>query len=455
MRHVFLLLFLFGCGSTPQTTPTARAALDPVLDAPSTPEQTKMQGRTLSRVEHVVVARMMRIAEENRKLTFKAPVFVRIQSPEQIKAHMQVDLQDELPKMRLRESMYKALHLVPEDMDLITVALKLLEEEIAGYYDPKRKVMVIRDSVMAETTSVRVSDAAFNEKEGTIVHEFVHALTDQYFDLESLSDRTTTIDEETALSSLVEGDATLSMFMHQFRPLLPMMQRPEVLANIQHALKESMGGSVNSGNMQHVPDVIKVPLLFQYMNGMLFLMRQPVMGRTANELERAIYERVDFLYAHPPKQTRMILHPESYDAEFHSNFSALITEAEYKTACGETQFVAETLGELETGIFLAQDAGFFTNPKAEGLLHDKLYTSSSTASSGVQASSLAQPSSLQRHFFWHMQYADDASADKALLDVQEIRFLQRGYSVETHGNSIFVYSTCAKAVVEAKLRLGN
>ncbi len=59
--------------------------------------------------------------------------------------------------------------------------------------------------------------------QATFVHEYVHALQDQYFDLSRISDKDTDIseDERGALQSLAEGDATLLMALWAANNLSP------------------------------------------------------------------------------------------------------------------------------------------------------------------------------------------------------------------------------------------
>ena len=71
-----------------------------------------------------------------------------------------------------------------------------------GYYVPREKTLYLYD------------DLAGNYEKGVLIHEMVHALQDQHFDLEKLQ---VTLhgapgnDRDLALSALIEGDATFTM----------------------------------------------------------------------------------------------------------------------------------------------------------------------------------------------------------------------------------------------------
>ena len=61
--------------------------------------------------------------------------------------------------------------MVPPDFDYEEGAFKLLESQLAGFYEPHDKRMYL-----ASDLQDRVADA-------TLAHELVHALQDQYYDL--------------------------------------------------------------------------------------------------------------------------------------------------------------------------------------------------------------------------------------------------------------------------------
>lgn len=74
--------------------------------------------------------------------------------------------------------------------------------KLQGYYSPKEKSLFLYD------------DLKDNYENGVLVHEMVHALQDQHFDLTKLKARlhqTPGTDAELALAALIEGDATFTM----------------------------------------------------------------------------------------------------------------------------------------------------------------------------------------------------------------------------------------------------
>ena len=103
-----------------------------------------------------------------------------------------------------------ALGLIPEGTDLFGVTLEEQANQIVGYYDPDTKEMVM------------ISDSGGSDAlaQITYAHEFVHALQDQHFDLNSLQDQVDALDDSEATSAfraLVEGDATVAQFQFMLR----------------------------------------------------------------------------------------------------------------------------------------------------------------------------------------------------------------------------------------------
>ena len=90
---------------------------------------------------------------------------------------------------------------VPTDLDYEAAEYQLLQDQLAGYYEP------------GDGTMYMAADLGEDEAETTLAHELVHALQDQRWDLESRSRyRPGEGDRSEAVSALAEGDATSAMF---------------------------------------------------------------------------------------------------------------------------------------------------------------------------------------------------------------------------------------------------
>jgi len=144
---------------------------------------------------------LVKFAEKARKLTFEHPIPVEFLTHAQFRTRVRNDDQkvtaaDRRNAQRAVEEL-RALGLVVGPVDLIGAEKDLSGADTLGYYDQDAKKMVIRGQNLKDT-----------ETRVTVVHELTHALQDQHFNLNKLSDATKTSGTDTALTALIEGDAT-------------------------------------------------------------------------------------------------------------------------------------------------------------------------------------------------------------------------------------------------------
>ena len=113
-----------------------------------------------------------------------------------MRAYVRSALDDEdLAKARRR---YVALGLLEPALDIRELIESLMEEELIGYYDPKRKVLALRDRVASSLAS-RGVQADDLEWRATVVHELVHALQDQHLGLSAAMEVERTTDRRKRL----------------------------------------------------------------------------------------------------------------------------------------------------------------------------------------------------------------------------------------------------------------
>jgi hypothetical protein len=210
-----------------------------------------------------------------------------------------------------------ALGAAPGDLDYVKATLELLGTQLAGYYDPREKEMVLLDDLGAEGQEV------------TLWHELVHALQDQHYDLRKLMKWTPGRgDALSALQSLAEGDATSGM--------LDVM----LSGRGQTALDLPVGVLSGSlGMLEAMPEVASVPRLLKrsivapYVDGLAFV----------HALRRdGGWAAVDAAWHDLPTTTEQVLHPD----KFRSHEPALVvpqppaprpgpSDAIYRDALGE------------------------------------------------------------------------------------------------------------------------
>lgn len=102
-------------------------------------------------------------------------------------------------KLRQKETFYKCLYIIEEDISLVDLARNSSAGSVAGFYDPDTKKLYV---IGEEHT-----DQYMNQ---ILSHEFTHALQDQHYDLNTFME-TGSYDSEIARLAGIEGDAMLTM----------------------------------------------------------------------------------------------------------------------------------------------------------------------------------------------------------------------------------------------------
>lgn len=240
--------------------------------------------------------------QDFRELRFKQPVPLVLKTPDQAEAMMEADLMRDYTDNQLEvDGVAGSLTgLFPAGINLKAESLKLLKSQVAGFYDPHGKEMVLVEGSV--NLGLWNSAAQFMIQrdvagEMLLAHELTHALQDQNFDLESSLDKVKDDDDRAlAIKSVAEGDATLAGFGY----VLGRMDNraADALAAGLKSLPEALAAQAPGA-----PEGLSTPLLFQYSEGVRFV---------AQAYRRGGWRGVDALYRNLPQSSHQILHPALY-----------------------------------------------------------------------------------------------------------------------------------------------
>ncbi len=201
-----------------------------------------------------------------------------------------------------------AFGLVAPDFKYREFLTKLLTEQIAGFYDPKKK-----EFHLANWNPLDL-------QKPVMAHELTHALQDQHFDLQRFDKWPDGDgDREMAIHALIEGDATALMIDYLMKPL------GQTLTKLPKSVLDQMNSEMNAPGMEVIsaaPNAIRESLTFPYGSGL---------GFVYDVLKAQGWEGVSKAYTNLPQSTEQILHPAKY----------LAHEMPLKVALGE---VSEVLG---------------------------------------------------------------------------------------------------------------
>jgi hypothetical protein len=225
-------------------------------------------------------------------------------------------------EMHAAEVLLKAFGLAPKEFAYRAFLIKLLTEQVAGYYDPKAQQFYLADWIELEG------------QKPVMAHELTHALQDQHFNLRRFEKWPKgDSDAELAAHALIEGDATLAMTLYMAKnPLIAL------------AFIRSLGGQeVASEQFKQAPRALRESLLFPYEQGSAW----------ATQLyRRGGWEMVSQAFTKLPQSSEQILHAEKY---FSYEAPQKLTLPDFKTVLGPSWKRVESDVNGEWGCYLILD----------------------------------------------------------------------------------------------------
>jgi len=240
-----------------------------------------------SRTQHAAIvsmtAEMLRETSELRELSILRSVKSGAQSRREIERMIVKNLDtDTTPaEMHAAEVLLKVFGLAPKEFAYRTFLIKLLTEQVAGYYDPKAQQFYLADWI------------EFEGQKPVMAHELTHALQDQHFNLKRFENWPKgDSDAELAAHALIEGDATLAMTLY-------MAKNPLVAL----AFIRSLGGDEATEQFKQAPRALRESLLFPYEEGSAW---------ATQVYKRGGWEMVSRAFTTLPQSSEQILHADKY-----------------------------------------------------------------------------------------------------------------------------------------------
>jgi hypothetical protein len=296
-----------------------------------------------------------------RKIRFKHEVKRDVTAREQLREVIRKEIENDKSPTEFHgdEIAMKALGLIPRSLDLKETLLAIYSEEIAAFYDPKTKTMHLikepeektkKAPSLLERLMGRKGGFDKDENKTVIAHELTHALADQNYDLDALSNQIKGDDDrDLALSSLVEGEATLAMFAAGNKDWDGSVMAKTPAAGLERMLNfmgPLMVSTAGGKAMRNAPEVFGELMIFPYFRGMVFC------ARLTND---SGWEALDAAYKSPPLSTEQILHPEKYRAR--PDVPMAIDLGRLDVPEGWKEATRNVAGEFQIGILLQKYQG--------------------------------------------------------------------------------------------------
>jgi hypothetical protein len=297
-------------------------------------------------VNHAQAEQITSKLEAIRELRFTKRVPVVVQSRDQAQQMIAADIARDFSDEQLWVDGVggSLVGLYPAGIDLKAEYLKLLKNQVAGFYDPHGKQMILVEGVVGAGIFERTASFLARRDligEMLLAHELTHALQDQYFDLEEKFDAIRGDSDRTlAIKAVAEGDAMLAGY-----DVLVGQADATMSANLASRMGELSKEFAKQS--PETPVALSEPLIFQYAEGTKFVVEAYQRGR---------WGAVNALYANPPLSTQQIITPALYFER--PRLPAKITVAGYEEILpGWSKADEDTYGELLIRIILKRHYG--------------------------------------------------------------------------------------------------
>lgn len=284
-------------GEATTTTSSEPTTTVPTTNAPDTtantmppvtaPDLSGLEG--LSDEAKTQLEELIGAAQEIRGLPFLTPPVITIVTEDELEQLVRADIEEQAEDFPADEALYKMLGLLNPNADFEQIVLDLYGEQVAGFYDGDEGEIV-----------VPAREGEFSVlQQGTMVHELVHAITDQHFgfhgSFKAMIDEDR-LDEATAYQALIEGDATLAEVLW-----LQTLSQEQIGQFIAESLQ------VDTDALNSAPRFLTESLTFPYDSGLAFVQDLYMENRDWAEVDGAYSELASL-----PASTEQIITPDDY-----------------------------------------------------------------------------------------------------------------------------------------------
>ena len=317
--HVTLLLgsIGWGCGAAP----TSDVAPYPTLD--SHPLDT-VDSEAQSKISELIA----RVAQV-RGLPVKGSIAGQTIDRATMRRQLKEQIEAQIPREAvLGESAFLSVFgFVPDEFDYEAQMLSMMESQLAGYYDPDCKTLFV------------MADMEGAEAESTLVHELVHALQDQHYDLgPMLKYQPNASDAAGAVHALAEGDATSAMLDYSLADKgHKAYEMPDSLLR-----KLIVDGMASDSVAASAPRILRESIVAPYVDGTLFV---HALRR------RGDWALVDRAWRDPPTSSEQLLHVEKWESHDQAE---LVREFSGPPGSGWVNVHSDVFGEQSLRIALEE-----------------------------------------------------------------------------------------------------
>lgn len=302
-------------GSSPPAPPSAQAptpapAQSPASaqSAPAAPETriTPAQAKEL----FASVGQILQFASGDTHLPIKHEVKSRLTTRPEVEKYLLAKMNDDKDARRMEreEIVLRKFGLLDPDFQLRPFLVKLLDEQIAAYYDSKTKTVNLLDWIDP------------SEQKPVLAHELTHALQDQHVNLDKWENpnsdsisrnfkedqkHVATDEDDTAREAVLEGQAMAVFVDYSLAPA------GRNLRNSPQLVDEMIDQMTSDGDAQdpvlaRAPLLLQESLLFPYKYGLRFEADLEATEKDPSAAFAGVLDR-------PPSSSYEIMNPSAYE----------------------------------------------------------------------------------------------------------------------------------------------
>jgi len=261
---------------------------------------------------------------------FKKSVGKGIYDKEQLGEFILESFEEELPdeKAESWEASLKIFGLIPQKMDLKKTFVDFLVSQVGGFYDPEEKTLKCISSNLTFLLHI------------VMAHELLHALQDQYLDLNGYYKGVDFNDDLLgARQAVIEGEA-------QHMTTLYAQRYPQEIAGDMADMDPKDIGIFMIQQVaasQGAPPYFMETMTFPYIKGEQFIRKA---------LDEGGWLMVDALYRRPPASTEQILHPEKFFGDRDDPVKVVLPDMAPVLGSGYEKIYENTMGEMQLGVLV-------------------------------------------------------------------------------------------------------
>ena len=298
---VVLLLLTVCPAQQPQQRP---APTDQHSEAAAKP-QTKITDQQAAAL-FASIDDVFQFASRDTGLPIRHPVKKKLADRDEVERYVTRRMAEDKDTQRFERSevVLKKFGLIPRDFSLRPYLVKLMREQVVGFYDAKTKTVYMLDWLDPEI------------QKPVMAHELTHALQDQNFDLEKWAsekqrdqaehdgdyNKAVSLDEiSTAQTAMIEGQGMITLVDWEMRGYgMSAAKNPDVV----RSMASGMEGDDSSQVLKDAPMMLRESLIFPYRDGLKFI--GAVLAQRGKEA--AFHD----MYERPPTTSHEVMVPDEY-----------------------------------------------------------------------------------------------------------------------------------------------